>query len=296
MNQRNDRTDLAVERRRADTDIPGVSYRKEEKGGIILERLEIAGDEGEASIGRPAGLYLTLQFCDADACQLIRQLGECLREMLTRCTGKTGTGARILAVGLGNSEMAADCIGPRTVAGITATGHLRQLEPQLFSALSQTELYTLIPGVMGNTGMESAEVIRGVARQIRPDLILAIDALVARSAERLLNTVQLCDTGISPGSGIGNRRSGIHQDSIGFPVVGIGVPTVIESATLVYDLFDRIQMDFPEQAEPLLKHDALYVCPKDIDIRSERIARLLAHAIDSVFGIGDTVSTPQTLL
>ncbi len=215
-----------------------------------------------------------------------------LRRMATDMVGGPPAPVwRVLVVGLGNADMTPDAIGPDTVRRLTATRHLKIYNGDLFAALGCCELAAFAPGVMGQTGMESGEIVQSAASLIRPDLIIAIDALAARSCERLASTVQLSDGGIAPGSGIGNHRMAIDRAGMGCPVLGLGVPTVVDSATLVWDALGKAGLTSadlpPSLAEVLETGRRFIVSPRDADRMVELTARWLARALDLAFGVGD---------
>ncbi len=215
-----------------------------------------------------------------------------LRRMAEAMLGRAVTpDCRILVVGLGNADMTPDAIGPGTVRRLTVTRHLKGHDEALFRALGCCELAALSPGVMGQTGMESGELVRCAAELTRPHLLVAIDALAARNCERLASTIQLSDRGIAPGSGIGNRRMAIDEATVGCPVLGLGVPTVVDSATLVWDALERAGM--PQETWPTALREVLeggrsfIVSPRDSDTMVELTCRLLAQALDRAFGVGE---------
>ena len=220
--------------------------------------------------------------------RLVLLLSEELRKMATRLTQKPIAPAfRILVVGLGNRDLTADAIGPRTVDGLTATRHLQEQEPALYRALGCASLSALAPGVLGQTGIEVLELLRGAVRAIRPDAVLAIDALAARSCDRLASTVQLTDTGICPGSGLGAGSFALNGKTVGVPVMALGVPTVVESATLIGDALSRFGLDpqSPEFVDLVENGVGFFVTPKEIDVLVPRIASLLAGAIEKAFSV-----------
>ena len=199
--------------------------------------------------------------------------------------------SRILVVGLGNPAMTPDAIGPGTVRRMTVTRHLKAHDEGLFAALGCCELSAISPGVLGQTGMEAAEVVRCAAEIVSPHLIVAVDALAAASCERLSSTIQISDGGISPGSGIGNRRPAINTATMGCPVMGVGVPTVVDSSTLVWSALSQAGMDkesLPKELEEVLACGRSFiVSPKDVDEVVELSCRLLAMGLDRAFGVGD---------
>ena len=222
---------------------------------------------------------------------LSRLLGDEIRSMAETMLGCPLTPrSRVLVVGLGNAHMTPDAIGPGTVRRMTVTRHLRMWDEALFGALGCCELSALAPGVMGQTGMESGELVRMAARLTRAELVVAVDALAARSCGRLASTVQLSDGGIAPGAGIGNHRMAIRRETVGCPVMGVGVPTVVDSSTLVWDALEQAGVDphtlSPRLTEVLENGRRFIVSPRDSDEAVELLCRLLASALDRVFGVG----------
>ena len=222
----------------------GIQYREEHEKSCRLERMRVLTADCAERLGKPLGTYVTVH------CRPIWRLdGEereevsavLAREIRRLCYPGEGIGERfsVLVAGLGNAEITADAIGPRTVHRLTVTRHLHEYDKRIFRLLGRCQLSALAPGVLGQTGMEAVDLIRGAVQAVRPDVVLAIDALAARSTERLAATVQLSDTGISPGSGIGNRRRAIDRESVGVRVISLGIPTVVDSATLIYDALQK---------------------------------------------------------
>lgn len=270
----------------------GICYREEHEKSCRLERMSILTSASAQRLGKPRGSYVTLH------CRPIWRLGEEERESVTAvlareirrlCLPREGISERfgVLVAGLGNAEITADAIGPRTVHRLTVTRHLHEYDRRIFRLLGRCQLSALAPGVLGQTGMEAADLIRGAAQTVRPDVVLAIDALAARSVERLAATVQLSNTGISPGSGIGNRRRAIDRESVGVPVISLGIPTVVDSATLVYDALRKAGI---EQVDGKL-HGVLenqrrfFVSPKESDLITAQTAALLVDAIEQAFSL-----------
>lgn len=196
---------------------------------------------------------------------------------------------RVLVAGLGNAGMTPDAIGPHTVARLTVTRHLRGYDEALFGALGCCELSAIAPGVMGQTGMESGEVVRSAVELTGAELLVVVDALAARSCERLSSTIQLSGGGIAPGAGIGNHRMAITRETMGCPVLGVGVPTVVDSSTLVYDALEKAGMSVEnlprELTEVLETGRSFIVTPRDCDAMTELTCRLLARALDRAFGV-----------
>ena len=215
-----------------------------------------------------------------------------LRRMAASLLGRApDSSCRILVAGLGNPAMTPDAIGPGTVRRMTVTRHLRGYDESLFAALGCCELSAISPGVLGQTGMESGELVKCAVSLVKPHLTVAVDALAAASCERLSSTVQINDRGVSPGAGIGNRRMAVTAETLGCPVMGVGIPTVVDSATLVWDALARGEMDMdslpPALTEVLTQGRSFIVAPKDSDEVVELSCRLLAMGLDRAFGVGE---------
>lgn len=253
-----------------------VTRRKETDGGYSVT----------LSIGR------ITERGEGDLSPLADVLASELRRMAARMLRRApDRDCRILVVGLGNAAMTPDAIGPEAVRRMTVTRHLKDCDESLYAALGCCELAALSPGVLGQTGMESGELVRCAAGLVKPHLVVAVDALAAASCERLSSTVQLSDGGISPGAGIGNRRMAMDRDTLGCPVMGVGIPTVVDSSTLVWDALSRAGMTEdslpPALGEALNTGRSFIVSPKDIDEVVELSCRMLAMGLDRAFGVGE---------
>ena len=212
-----------------------------------------------------------------------------LRGTVQRLTHKTiDSNFSVFVAGLGNIDLTPDAIGPQTMKRLTATRHLRQYEKELYHAAGCSSLSAFSPGVLGQTGVETSELLRGAVNATHPDVIIVIDALTARSCDRLCATVQLSDTGIEPGSGVGNHRRAITYKSMGVPVVALGVPTVVNSATLVWDALQEAGIDGkdPQLQKVLENGKSFFVSPKESDLICESVAQLFARAIGFAFTEG----------
>jgi spore protease len=205
------------------------------------------------------------------------------------CGRRVDRGFGVLVAGLGNSDITPDAIGPDSVRKLNVTRHLRALDEALYDTVGRCEISAVFPGVLGQTGIETVELIRGAAENARPDVVLAIDALAARSCERLAATVQLSDSGIHPGSGIGNNRKAICHETVGVPVIALGVPTVVDSSTLVYDALRRAGIEDvrPELRQVLENGRSFFVSPKESDVITERVSDLIADAVDTAFTLAE---------
>lgn len=249
------RTDLALEEKESfpgdGGEIRGVSLRewRGEENDMKFTEVRILDEAGAKAMGKPMGTYLTLE---ADQLsrkdddyheEAARELGRQVEKMLQGMTGKDHPS--ILTVGLGNHMVTPDALGPRVVEQLQMTRHLDQQYGEGFCREHNLPVLSgIVPGVMAQTGMETAEILKGVIRQARPDVVIAVDALAARSIRRLGTTIQLTDTGIHPGSGVGNHRSSLTLESLGVPVMAIGVPTVVGAAAIVYDTVDTMIQTF----------------------------------------------------
>ncbi len=250
-----------------------ITRRREEGGSFVTVACGRFSERGESELSALSGL-------------LARELTAMAEALL----GHPVTPAlRLLIVGLGNADMTPDAIGPGTVRRLTATRHLRVLDAELYASLGCCELSTLSPGVLGQTGLESAELVRAAISLAAPELVVAVDALAARSCTRLASTVQLSDSGIAPGSGIGNHRAAINAAALGVPVIGLGVPTVVDSATLVLDALTEAGLEpstLPDALEEVLRTGRSFiVSPRDADRLTELTCGLLSSALEQAFGI-----------
>lgn len=288
------RTDLAVESFPGGKGLPReAEYSAENTGSFTIERMKLSKESGKA-FGKPAGNYTTISFgkiselSDPEFSSLGGLISSELALYTKRATGKSpGKGLGILVAGLGNSGMTPDAVGPGTVARLNATSHLKKADPELFGRLGCSRLSAVAPGVLGQTGIETSELVRGAVESVHPDVVIAIDALAAGSCGRLFSTVQLSDSGIFPGSGIGNRRSELSLSSLGVPVIALGVPTVVDSSTLVLDALERAGFhDIPESLTSVLESGKSYfVAPKECDMLIKSLCRLFASAINREFGV-----------
>lgn len=287
------RTDLACESfAQKDQGIKGVEHREEQLGRFHISELFIPNETVAERIGKREGHYITVEcgrinfLGEEDLTLLKHLLAGKLKGMAKRLTGKElDENFGIFAAGLGNAEMTADAIGPKTVGYLTATRHLREHEEQLYHSIGCSALSALAPGVLGQTGIETLELLRGAVGYVKPDLVVVVDALAARSCSRLASTVQISDAGISPGSGVANHRAAITKETLGVPVISVGVPTVVNSATLVYDALQEAGIG--EISAPLRQvlenGKSFFVSPKDSDVITEQVSRILAGAIGMAF-------------
>ena len=271
-------TDLAIERRRANTDISGVEYKSSECAGGIWECVRILSDEGSKSIGRPCGHYDTLNTGRLDLLgedEIDDATEEVARKLCEVVDGVSAVADRILIVGLGNRNLTPDSVGPKTASVIKPTLHIKDFDEEMFEALSCSEIAVFCPGVSAESGLDSCDIIKSVSKKVMPDIIIAVDSIATRSEERLGSSIQISDTGLFPGSGVGNHRSALNEDTVGVPVISIGVPTVIDSR--VFGMRDEKSVNF--------KGEAMLVSPKEIDEITTVSSRIIGGAINQAFGI-----------
>ncbi len=283
------RTDLAAEiYEKEGKDLSGVEQTEEQRDGCKIYRTEIFDEEAAKKFGKPLGRYVTvvcrnIQYLtreESDKCAEL--LADELRGLTEQLLGRMPDAEmQVLAVGLGNQELTADAIGPLTVSKLTATRHLREHETELYQALGCSSLAALAPGVLGQTGIDVLEILRSAVDAVRPDLILVIDALTAGSCDRLASTVQFSNVGIVPGSGVGNHRGAITEDTVGVPTIAIGVPTVVDSATLVYDALELANIEkIDDSLQKVLENgQSFFVSPKESDVLVSHFSKLLSKAI-----------------
>jgi len=287
------KTDLACEWRGCESDRSqrGVRVKTQTVSGIRVQSVEVSAGEGERQVGRPAGEYVTV-FSDK-FWLTAREEYEALCAVLAERIRSLADGVlphrsaelpRILVAGLGNRFVTADALGPLTVDRLIATRHIRT-NARLFQAVGSCEISLIAPGVVGQTGFEAAEMIRAAAECAKPDLILVIDALAARSCQRLGTTVQLSNRGVMPGSGVGNHRKSIDHHSMGAPVFTFGIPTVVSSAALIREAVAEAGLDSDAEARigELAEAEECFVSPKNCDTIVAEGATLFADAIQQAF-------------
>jgi spore protease len=318
------RTDLAVEEKESfpgdGGEISGVSLREWHRADsrIKMTEVKILDEKGSKAMGKPIGTYITLE---ADQLSLKdedyhREVSKELSAQISKLLeGKdfTKPNFHVLVAGLGNSSVTPDSLGPRVLNNLQVTRHLKvQYGEDFWRGKTMPVISGIAPGVMAQTGMETAEILKGIIKETKPDLIIAIDALAARSVKRLGTTIQLTDTGIHPGSGVGNHRSSLTKESLGVPVMAIGVPTVVGAAAIVHDtvttliraLSENMETkgmgDFVENLNSDEQYDLirellepefgpLYVTPPDIDETVKELSFTISEGIHMTF-LGQEVS------
>jgi len=302
------RTDLAVEARELYKDghageIPGVSIDEKEEDGIKVVKVSILNDEGAKAMGKPIGDYITIEAPDLRYrdIELEDKVAQKLADVVKEISN-VNVNIKTLVIGLGNWNVTPDALGPKVIENIIVTRHLKELAPLQFGD-NICSVSAMAPGVLGITGIETAEIVKSIVDKIKPDLVITIDALASRRIERLATTIQISNTGISPGSGIGNKRSAINMESLGVPVVAVGVPTVVDAATIANDAIDHLEstlvknttrnsplynvlknMDKEDKyaliKEVLSPDENLIVTPKEIDLFIKNISSILSRGIN----------------
>ncbi|HOJ09719.1 MAG TPA: GPR endopeptidase [Clostridiales bacterium] len=318
-------TDLAIEAhelvkeqtvrgaQQKEDNIPGVDVTNAGTEDIKISRVKISSVQGQNALGKPMGTYITLDIPGIkendielyeNACKaLASELAQ-----LLRLNEKSTT----LVVGLGNWNVTSDSLGPKVVSKMMITRHLLQYVPEQVDQ-GVRPVCGIAPGVLGITGIETGEIVRGIVDRLRPDCIIAIDALASRKLDRVNTTIQIADTGISPGSGVGNKRMDISRETLGVPVIAIGVPTVVDAATIANDTIDKVIDSFIQKADEgtefynklkNMDRDEKYqmiqeildpytgnliVTPKEIDEVVERIAKVIANGLNIALHQGITL-------
>ncbi|AWI03310.1 GPR endopeptidase [Clostridium drakei] len=303
------RTDLAVEateiyKKENNGDIPGVEVEENCVDDIKTTTVRVVTDVGEKMMGKPKGTYITIDmpkftYYDGDTMEQVSEvLGKTLSEMVNIDDSMTA-----LVVGLGNWNVTPDALGPKVVSKLMITRHLKQLVPDKIDE-GIRPVCAIAPGVLGLTGIETGEIVKGVVEKIKPNLIVCIDALASRKMDRVNSTIQIGNTGISPGSGVGNRRMEISENVLGIPVIAIGVPTVVDAATMANDTIDMVLDEMIKQSKKdskfynMLKSldkdekqnmieqlldpyvGNLMVTPKEVDLVIDSISKVIANGIN----------------
>lgn len=294
------RTDLALEVRESfpedDVEIKGVILNEDfdKKNNIRISTVEIKDEAGARAMEKPIGTYITIEAPDLNnsSDDYHKTVSRYIEKYLKKLTGKLYRD-EILVVGLGNREVTPDALGPQVVDNLFVTRHLiREFGNEFKEKNHLSNVSAISPGVMAQTGMETLEIIKGVIKETNPKLIIVIDALASRSVSRLNTTIQIADTGISPGSGVGNNRKALNEDSLGVKVIAIGVPTVVDAATIVADTLTRYMEATGFNEEETYKFisevnnnkmNNMFVTPKNIDEMVKRISYTLSEALNSCF-------------
>lgn len=312
------RTDLALEQRERfesdNVEVQGVTLEEDynEELEIKMTKVAIRTEKGAKIMGKPVGTYVTLEapnmaVPDED---YHREISKELAKIMRQLMKEKKKEYNVLVVGLGNRQVTPDALGPYVADNLVITRHIIKEYGKYAVGEEQAHMVSaIVPGVMGQTGMETLEIIKGIVDETKPDFVIAIDALAARNTKRLNRTIQIADTGIHPGSGVGNHRSGLTIETLGIPVIGIGVPTVVDAATIVNDTMENLlaaletsdmlkgvgvvlQGYNATEKYELIKElisphlNGMYVTPKDIDDTIKRLSYTISEALNMLFANG----------
>jgi spore protease len=290
MEQFQVRTDLALEetervKKAAKGEMCGIELEEYDvRDNVHISKVNIISKNASKNLGKPMGTYITIE-----AAELIepdedyhREISLQIAKQLKEIIPDFDKEKSILVVGLGNSDVTADALGPYTIDNLCITRHiLREYGKKAYNSTKINSISALIPGVMAKTGMETAEIIKGVINETKPDIVIVVDALAARSTKRLNRTIQITDTGIHPGSGVGNHRKAITSKTMGVPVIAIGIPMVVDAGTIVSDALTSAMVEasfFTKVIDNQLAN--MYVTPKNIDETTKRLSFTVSEAIN----------------
>ena len=279
------RTDLAMEAHACwkesageTSELKGVIARDETLRAFPLTRVEIVDNEGAEALQKPQGTYLTLDVSRCQGPEGLQEAAGAVAELLEPLLPEEGP---TLVAGLGNPAMTPDALGPRCMDHLLITRHLKNVLPQL------RETAALSGGVLGTTGLEAAEWVQGVAEHMKPAAVIVVDALAARSLDRLCQSIQISDTGLVPGSGVGNHRMALNRETLGVPVVSVGVPTVVSLETIIHDLTGDCGY---------LPQKGFFLTPDAIDEKIKKLSKMIAYGINLALQPGLTVTDLDALL
>lgn len=288
------RTDLACEAVKNPNEISGAETSEYKRFGFRVSCTKIKTAAAEKQIGKPRGAYYTIftpqphVISDGERMSLVSLIAEITKKCILSQNKLELSSSSILVAGIGNRNLTSDAVGPFTVDSITVTRTLKYSNGELFSRLNCSDVSAIAPGVSAETGIEAADIIGRAAETVEADVIILIDALAARSCSRLASTVQISDVGITPGSGIGNSRTEISAKTMNVPVVTIGVPTVVDSATLIYEAIVESGIDVGKSAPKLNKvlksGKSFFVSPQDADVTVRTISKIIADAVNLLCG------------
>ena len=296
------RTDLAVEAKQLweesaqeNTRLEGVEACERSREGFHVTTVEILDQRGEQALGKPVGNYVTVELTglrqrEEDAFgRAVRVLAGELGELL-----ELEEGEGVLVVGLGNRAITPDAVGPQTADHTMVTRHLVEQVPEHFGSFRPVSV--LAAGVLGTTGMESGELVSAVVKELRPACVIAVDALASRSLSRVCRTVQIADTGIVPGAGVGNARAALNRQTLGVPVLAVGVPTVVDAATLAADVLAEAGQGSLDPAALSGGGEGVIVTPREIDSDVADLAKVIGYAINLALQPGLTVEDVEMFM
>lgn len=315
------RTDLAIEEKeglKPDTSLSGVKSNEEEDGGVKITRVNILDETGSKTLNKPIGKYVTIEFNDVHSsgegfAKLIEKTATELSSFL-----KLGEQDTILIAGLGNSKITPDALGPLAIDNIIVTRHLKEYANDFYNEMKFHSVAAISPGVLGQTGVETAEIIKGVVNKINPAAVIVVDALCSRKMARLAKTIQISDSGIVPGGGVDNERAKISKETLGVPVISMGVPTVVDAATLATDVLEKVIeqasnkdgqnikelfKNFSEDEQYQVIRDSLtpfdqnvVVTPKEIDVIITEVSKIVGFCINKAVNSNVSIEDMESLL
>ncbi len=282
----NIRTDLAVEMRemKGAGELSGVKTTEEKGEKTKTTIIEVLSEEGEKVLGKPIGKYITVELAPfSDDAEVTDERMTAVKNAVAQLLPKEGP---ILVAGIGNRDVTPDALGPRAATQIFATRHIgEQMQEQIGFDGRLRPVSSVAAGVLGQTGIETAELLSAMVYAVKPAAVITVDALASRRLSRLGCTIQLCDTGISPGSGVGNKRARIDKETLGVPVIAVGVPTVVDAFTLAKDVMGKgddaengSESEDTGAAAPGCEN--MMVTPREIDVVIDRAARLIALSLN----------------
>jgi spore protease len=282
------RTDLALEAREfVDEKEEGVVVKEEEQDGIKISEIKILNQKAAKKMNKPIGTYITAELAPLtdnlrDGDSKAEYIGKLIEPLLP----KEGT---ILIAGIGNETITPDALGPKSADNILATRHITGELKRSLGLSGLRSVAVLAPGVLGQTGIETGELIKSVVESIKPSAVIAIDALASRSLSRLGCTIQISDAGISPGSGVGNHRLSLNKETTGIPVIGIGIPTVVDAQTLALELIPEAKLSYQQKGLVSPRGEQMIVTPREIDLLIERASRLVGMSLNCALHKGLSV-------
>ncbi len=282
------RTDLALEAheiasKNKEHILDGVIFNEYKEDNYTITRVEIISPDGEKATGKPIGKYLTLQVGKMwdRGNEEIERVCNLLARMITELSGSCES---VMVVGLGNTTITADALGPKVLSHLIVTRHLKNASPEIFSKMHFFDVSAISPGVLSQTGIEALEIVKSVTDKLKPSLVIAIDALASRDMARLGTVIQISDTGISPGSGVGNSRPALNVDSLGVPVVSIGIPTVVDAVTLTSNVIEMCGENLSNLSlQNFSECENMFVTPKDCDKIISFMSRVIGYSINTAF-------------
>lgn len=290
----NYRTDLALEARNlGDKNIDGISEEVYTEDNLKITKITINNENAASKIGKPQGEYITIEFPDLsenvkDSTQRTKLISKYIENLIP-------SQGLILVVGLGNSNITPDALGPKVAKSILATRHITGEIAKTTGLDNLRAVAVMAPGVLGQTGIETSELILSLVKKIKPTAVIVIDALASKDSKHLGSTIQISNSGISPGSGVGNSRPAISKDTIGVPVISIGVPTVVDASTLAFDIVSRTNSNYNDIEQSIQPHGKqMMVTPREIDDLIDHASKLLSMAINCalqpLFSINDLIA------